>query len=163
MGSLVWTSAAPRHASSTKHHSLSLRQPTVASALVGTSPTVAVDSPAPRLSAFMTSIADIEARLRAEALKEERKCGKCGKFSTMQCSRCRSVHYCGVACQRAHWKEHKPDCQAPSETTFKVDEDQVSLLVQAAAEQKLTDKRARELLSKHKGEIINAMVEAESS
>lgn len=27
----------------------------------------------------------------------------------LRCS-CKSVHYCGKACQKSHWKEHKPHC-----------------------------------------------------
>ena len=31
-------------------------------------------------------------------------------MSSSRCSRCRSVAYCGVACQTAHWPEHKALC-----------------------------------------------------
>lgn len=31
-----------------------------------------------------------------------------------KCGNCRAVHYCNVACQHAHWKEHKTTCQSPS-------------------------------------------------
>jgi hypothetical protein len=42
-------------------------------------------------------------------------CAKCGVSATLACSRCKAVKYCGVACQRAHWTTHKPQCAvAPS-------------------------------------------------
>ena len=34
----------------------------------------------------------------------------CGAPATSRCSRCMSAHYCGAACQRAHWAAHKPIC-----------------------------------------------------
>lgn len=54
-----------------------------------------------------------------------RTCSYCGKTGSMKaCSRCKSVRYCGKACQRAHWKVHKIDCvtqSLPSKpTTFPV-------------------------------------------
>jgi hypothetical protein len=33
-----------------------------------------------------------------------------------RCSACIAVHYCSVACQRAHWKAHKPHCKASTST-----------------------------------------------
>lgn len=36
-------------------------------------------------------------------------CGE-GGSPLQRCSRCRSVAYCGPACQRAHWKQHKGAC-----------------------------------------------------
>ena len=41
------------------------------------------------------------------------KCDHCNKPSETPlklCSRCGKVHYYGVACQKAAWKEHKKDC-----------------------------------------------------
>jgi hypothetical protein len=40
-------------------------------------------------------------------------CGKAGSFETLKkCSRCKSVAYCGVACQHAGWKNgHKHECK----------------------------------------------------
>ncbi|KAJ1486246.1 hypothetical protein T484DRAFT_1790382 [Baffinella frigidus] len=42
-------------------------------------------------------------------------CAFCAKktASCKQCSTCKRVVYCGAACQKQHWKTHKPDCQAP--------------------------------------------------
>ena len=39
-------------------------------------------------------------------------CDHCGEAKDMLvlCGRCRKVWYCGVDCQKAHWKEHKLDC-----------------------------------------------------
>ena len=39
-------------------------------------------------------------------------CAACGKSpARSRCGRCRAVRYCGPACQRAHWKEHKAQCK----------------------------------------------------
>ena len=39
-------------------------------------------------------------------------CGvlKCMGVKLLSCSRCKLVHYCSSAHQKAHWKQHKPDC-----------------------------------------------------
>jgi hypothetical protein len=37
-------------------------------------------------------------------------CGNCGKQSKSCCSRCKLVSYCGSACQKTAWKEHKKLC-----------------------------------------------------
>lgn len=50
--------------------------------------------------------------------KETRsRCAGCGKqkgttsgLKLFSCSRCQAVSYCGQACQRMHWKEHKKVC-----------------------------------------------------
>ena len=41
------------------------------------------------------------------------QCAKCGDASVqlMQCGRCKTVMYCGRACQVAHYKEHKAMCR----------------------------------------------------
>ena len=41
-------------------------------------------------------------------------CAGCGKTALrmLLCSRCHAVFYCNKGCQRAHWKEHKPKCNA---------------------------------------------------
>lgn len=41
----------------------------------------------------------------------ETECSHCGKAkTTMTCSACLGVRYCGVACQKRHWAQHKPAC-----------------------------------------------------
>ncbi|PNH12441.1 hypothetical protein TSOC_000624 [Tetrabaena socialis] len=50
-----------------------------------------------------------------------RLCGNpsCGNFGgdceeelkLLKCSRCRSVRYCGGACQKQHWPQHKEECE----------------------------------------------------
>ena len=44
-----------------------------------------------------------------------RACASCGKkedlFTRLQlCGGCKEVHYCGVGCQKKHWKLHKSEC-----------------------------------------------------
>ena len=44
-------------------------------------------------------------------------CAACGAAaprgqSFQRCAACRTVTYCGAACQRTHWKAHKADCKA---------------------------------------------------
>ena len=34
----------------------------------------------------------------------------CAGRGLKACARCQSVRYCSVACQRAHWRAHKPSC-----------------------------------------------------
>ena len=46
-------------------------------------------------------------------------CNCCGKLSIKEkfvkvCSGCESVRYCGVSCQKRHWKNHRILCQAIS-------------------------------------------------
>jgi len=45
-----------------------------------------------------------------------RTCAQCGpitdKALVMQvCSICQAARYCGAACQKLHWKTHKPECK----------------------------------------------------
>lgn len=41
------------------------------------------------------------------------QCSGCGKHSIglRLCAACHSVSYCSPACQRSHWKQHKPNCK----------------------------------------------------
>jgi serine/threonine protein kinase len=38
------------------------------------------------------------------------ECGKCGEPASKKCSKCKSIAYCSVDCQKVHWKDHKPEC-----------------------------------------------------
>ena len=42
------------------------------------------------------------------------RCFQCGKhgYKMSKCSQCAQAHYCNADCQRNHWKQHKPVCQA---------------------------------------------------
>ena len=40
-----------------------------------------------------------------------RVCVQCGAVPLSQCSRCKAAYYCGVECQRKHWKSHKDVCK----------------------------------------------------
>jgi hypothetical protein len=35
-----------------------------------------------------------------------------GGVRLMRCAGCRTVQYCGIMCQKAHWREHKTECGA---------------------------------------------------
>lgn len=50
----------------------------------------------------------------------DNKCAKCGEScgKKYRCSRCLEVWYCGRACQKAHWRVHKPSC-VPRPVAFK--------------------------------------------
>ncbi len=47
-----------------------------------------------------------------ETLRNINYCASCHKQGPKKlCSRCESVRYCSRECQKAHWPEHKPNCQ----------------------------------------------------
>ena len=53
---------------------------------------------------------------KPEVPKWETQCGHCGKQAAPTtklsiCARCKSVKYCGAACQKAAWPRHKGVCQ----------------------------------------------------
>jgi uncharacterized Fe-S cluster-containing MiaB family protein len=54
----------------------------------------------------------------AAASQTSTTCAACGYASgtsgaaLKKCSRCKSVKYCSEACQRTHWRVHKPSCAA---------------------------------------------------
>jgi hypothetical protein len=53
----------------------------------------------------------------ATARADPRCCAACGAApaggaALRACARCRRARYCGAACQRTHWKAHKPACNA---------------------------------------------------
>ncbi|TDL22736.1 hypothetical protein BD410DRAFT_788035 [Rickenella mellea] len=39
-------------------------------------------------------------------------CHVCQKYAKNKCSQCKMINYCSTACQKSHWKAHKPMCQA---------------------------------------------------
>jgi hypothetical protein len=45
-----------------------------------------------------------------------RTCAACGQpdVQMLKCSRCKAAFYCGAACQKRHWREHKAACAAAS-------------------------------------------------
>ena len=49
---------------------------------------------------------------------QSQTCAHCGSKESQamfkQCRQCKAVRYCSHPCQRAHWKQHKPLCQAIS-------------------------------------------------
>jgi len=40
-----------------------------------------------------------------------RNCSSCGERGKVKCSGCGLAYYCGAACQKAHWKAHRPACK----------------------------------------------------
>ncbi|KAL1661906.1 hypothetical protein GGF50DRAFT_104764 [Schizophyllum commune] len=44
-------------------------------------------------------------------LTSDTGCAVCGNKTTSRCTGCLSIAYCGQACQKAHWKEHKGFCK----------------------------------------------------
>ena len=49
----------------------------------------------------------------AAAYLERKRCAVCGvRGYTKRCARCGAVEYCSTECQKAHWREHKPECVA---------------------------------------------------
>jgi hypothetical protein len=51
--------------------------------------------------------------LNAIQKKVQTSCGGCNKIfeNLKRCSRCRSIFYCSVECQRGHWTQHKNECK----------------------------------------------------
>jgi hypothetical protein len=52
-------------------------------------------------------------------------CDGCGTTAlpVKLCSSCRGARYCGAACQRAHWREHKAACRAAAAAAAAADSD----------------------------------------
>jgi hypothetical protein len=44
-------------------------------------------------------------------------CANCQKtgIKLRACSKCHAAQYCSTACQRAHWRAHKPSCITPED------------------------------------------------
>jgi len=57
------------------------------------------------------------ARQHRSNLKADlRTCAQCGPITDKDlvmkvCSICLAARYCGAACQKLHWKAHKPECK----------------------------------------------------
>ena len=64
-----------------------------------------------------------------ESLRICAQCGPVAEEVVMKvCSVCRAGRYCGAACQKLHWKKHKPECKR-----IKADNDAVAAERAAAA------------------------------
>lgn len=76
----------------------------------------AVQIAAPYITALENEYGcDDEHNVRMRAFCRDH-CGQCGAAATSRCSRCKLVGYCGSACQKAAWKEHKEGCVKSGET-----------------------------------------------
>ena len=40
------------------------------------------------------------------------RCAACGNEATKRCAACNGPFYCGAACQKLHWKDHRAACKA---------------------------------------------------
>jgi pre-rRNA-processing protein TSR4 len=49
-------------------------------------------------------------------------CGLCGCAGRLQCTKCKSEHYCCKSHQKLHWKHHKESCGQSDLTDFSTDE-----------------------------------------
>jgi hypothetical protein len=47
----------------------------------------------------------------------------CGATTRLKlCSSCESASYCGAACQRTHWREHKAACRAAAAAALEAEQ-----------------------------------------
>ena len=46
--------------------------------------------------------------------KRPRKCVVCHIATRSKCRACEDVYYCGQACQKLHWPQHRDECKPPS-------------------------------------------------
>jgi hypothetical protein len=64
----------------------------------------------------MPSMRELHKLLEMGKVAPFKACTRCGTpefvagVKLKMCGGCEAVHYCSVACQKAHWKEHKPQC-----------------------------------------------------
>jgi hypothetical protein len=68
-----------------------------------------------RVALMGSGVQIVSAKLHDEqVLAAASVCDFCEKpgDSLQSCARCRAVAYCNLDCQRAHWKEHKKDCNS---------------------------------------------------
>ena len=65
---------------------------------------------------MLSTYKDTSAREGPASEDLPRTCGKChrrGEIAELRrCSGCKRISYCSEACQKEHWKEHKPRCKA---------------------------------------------------
>lgn len=63
-----------------------------------------------RTSILRCFIKNLASRFQPAIPSLKKLCVVCGCFAKHACSRCKAVNYCSAAHQRAHWKQHKPQC-----------------------------------------------------
>ncbi|KAH8261514.1 hypothetical protein KR044_010546 [Drosophila immigrans] len=81
-------------------------------------------------------------------------CAACGCFAPHACSRCKSVNYCSAGHQRAHWKQHKPNCEAgkPADATAALPAivfPQYEIVMEPEAASEVVDKDEEECLAEY--------------
>ena len=91
---------------------------------------------AQRLQRFQLHVTGRELSCKATNLRGLATCGHCGAEKMLdalkKCGKCRAVHYCDGACQRAHWKRggHKELCREQFACTICLDDDAYPLPIQ---------------------------------
>jgi hypothetical protein len=66
----------------------------------------------PSLALLPSAASENESRAATPPLEALPDCDVCGEPATDTCAGCLATHYCGRACQRKHWREHKAPCKA---------------------------------------------------
>lgn len=65
---------------------------------------------------------------QSQAIMNSRQCQNCNAIETAEhrlhaCTACNRVAYCNKACQKKHWKPHRPICRAAVQQDHPSDED----------------------------------------
>eukprot|EP00961_Rhodomonas_salina_P190932 2576174-Rhodomonas_salina.2 len=64
----------------------------------------------PAIEALGGDMQKMAQELERSGLLNYKRCPACSAAATLRCARCQAIWYCSAACQKAHWKAHKPSC-----------------------------------------------------
>jgi hypothetical protein len=105
------SAAAVTSASSTAAHSSSTGSFATAASTVSSAALASRGEGASSSSRPQGCIGDASSAAAAAA-PEQKICGHCGaEGAVMLCGGCEALRYCSPACQKAHWKVHRPQCK----------------------------------------------------